>query len=33
VGEVAKFKVLCNDDKKTYVDVEIDLTKVEVQVE
>jgi len=33
VGEVAKFKVLCNDDKKTYVDVEIDLTKVEVQVD
>ena len=33
VGEVAKFKVLCPDDKKTYVDAEIDLTKVEVQVD
>ena len=33
VGEVAKFKVLCSDDKKTYADVEIDLTKVEVQVD
>ena len=33
VGEIAKFKVLCPDDKKTYVDAEIDLTKVEVQVE
>jgi len=33
VGEVSKIKVLCPDDKKTYTDVEIDLTKVEVQVE
>lgn len=33
VGEIAKFKVLCPDDKKTYVDVDIDLTKVEVQVD
>ena len=33
VGEISKFKVLCPDDKKTYVDVEIDLTKVEVQVD
>jgi hypothetical protein len=33
VGEIAKFKVLCPDDNKTYVDVNIDLTKVEVQVE
>jgi len=33
VGEIAKFKVLCPDDKKTYVNAEIDLTKVEVQVE
>jgi len=32
VGEVAKFKMICPDDKKTYVDVEIDLTKVNVQV-
>lgn len=33
VGEVSKFKVLCPDDKKTYADVEVDLTKVEVQVD
>ena len=33
VGEIAKFKVLCPDDKKTYVDIDIDLTKVEVQVD
>jgi hypothetical protein len=33
VGEIAKFKVLCPDDKTTYVDAEIDLTKVDVQVE
>jgi hypothetical protein len=33
VGEVAKLKVLCPDDKKTYADIEIDLTKVEVQVD
>ena len=33
VGEVSKIKVLCPDDKKTYTDVEVDLTKVEVQVE
>lgn len=33
VGEVAKFKILCPDDKKTYVDAEIDLTKVDVQVD
>jgi len=33
VGEISKFKVLCPDDKKTYADVEIDLTKVEVQVD
>ena len=32
VGEIAKFKMICPDDKKTYVDVEIDLTKVNVQV-
>jgi len=32
VGEVTKFRVLCPDDKKTYGDVEIDLTKVDVQV-
>ena len=28
MGEIAKFKVLCPDDNKTYVDVNIDLTKV-----
>ena len=33
VGEVSKLKLLCPDDKKTYADVEVDLTKVEVQVE
>jgi len=33
VGEVSKFKVLCPDDKKTYADVEIDLTKVNVEVD
>lgn len=33
VGEVAKFKMLCPDDKSTYTDVEVDLTKVNVQVD
>lgn len=33
VSEIAKFRVICPDDLKTRVDVEIDLTKVEVQVE
>ena len=33
VGEVSKLKVLCNDDKKTYADVEVNLTDVNVQVE
>ena len=33
VGEVSNLKILCPDDKKTYADVEIDLTKVEVQVD
>ena len=32
VGEISKLKILCPDDKKTYADVELDLTKVEVQV-
>ena len=32
VGEVSKLKLLCPDDKKTYADVELDLTEVEVQV-
>ena len=30
---IAKFKIICPDDKKTYGDVEIDLTKVNVQVD
>jgi len=33
VGEISKFKILCPDDKQTYVDVELDLTKVNVQVD
>lgn len=33
VGEVSKFKVLCPDDKKTYAEAEVDLSKVEVQVD
>ena len=32
VGEVSKLKLLCPDDKKTYADVELDLTKVNVHV-
>lgn len=33
VGEVAKVRVLCPDDKKTYVPVDVDLSKIEVQVD
>jgi len=33
VGEVAKIKVLCPDDKQTYADIEVDLSKVEVYVD
>jgi len=33
IGEIAKFKILCSDDKKTLVDAEVDLTKVEVNVD
>jgi hypothetical protein len=33
VGEIAKLKLLCPDDKETYGEVEIDLSKVEVQVD
>ena len=33
VGEVAKVRLLCQDDKETYVNTEVDLTKVEVQVD
>jgi len=33
IGEIANFKVICPDDGKTYVETEVDLTKVEVQVD
>ena len=33
VGEVAKLKIKCPDDKETFANVELDLTKVEVQVD
>lgn len=33
VSEISKFKTICPDDGKTYVETEIDLTKVEVQVD
>jgi len=33
VDEVAKLRVLCPDDKKTYADVDVDLSKIEVQVD
>ena len=33
VGEIAKVKVLCPDDGKTYADAEIDLSKIEVYVD
>jgi len=33
VGEIAKLKLLCPDDKKTYAEVEVDLSKVEVHVD
>ena len=33
VGEIAKLKLLCPDDKETYASVELDLSKVEVQVD
>ena len=32
VGEVSKLNILCPDDKKTYTNVEVDLSKVQVQV-
>ena len=32
VGEVSKLKILCQDDGKTYANVEVDLTEIEVQV-
>ena len=33
VGEIAKLRLLCPDDRKTYADVEVDLSKVEVHVD
>ena len=33
VGEVSKLRVLCQDDKKTYANVEIDLNEIQVQVD
>jgi len=33
VGEVSTLRVLCKDDDKTYAKVEVDLTKIEVQVD
>ena len=33
VGEISKFKVLCTDDMKTYANVEVDLTKINVEVD
>ena len=33
VGEISKIKLLCPDDNKTYVDTEIDLSKIEVYVD
>ena len=33
VGEVAKLKLLCPDDKETYAQVELDLSKVNVEVD
>ena len=32
VGEISKLRILCPDDGKTYAQIELDLTKVEVQV-
>ena len=33
VGEVSKLRLLCPDDQKTYIDTEVNLTDVKVQVE
>ena len=33
VGEIAKFRVVCPDDMETYADVEVDISKVDVQVD
>ena len=32
VGEMSKIKILCPDDRKTYAEIEVDLTKVVVEV-
>jgi hypothetical protein len=32
VGEISKLRILCQDDGKTYANVEVDLTEIEVQV-
>lgn len=33
VGEVAKLKVLCPDDKKTYADIDVDISEIDVHVD
>ena len=33
VGEIAKLKIICPDDEKTQVDVEVDLTKINVEMD
>jgi len=33
VGEIAKLKIICPDDKKTTVDVDVDLTKIVVEMD
>ena len=33
VGEIADLKITCPDDKKTQVDIEVDLTKVQVEMD
>ena len=33
IGEIAKLKVICPDDEKTTVDVEVDLTKINVEMD
>ena len=33
VGEIAKLKIICPDDEKTTVDIELDLTKVNVEMD
>ena len=33
VGEISKLRVLCQDDGKTYANVEVDLSEIQVQVD